>query len=119
MSLFNRSATGSVQPNSLQTVAGDWFSLFWTETDWQILVTNTNKYAVKQRTPDPLTGVTPRPLDGSWHPVTVAEMKAYVAIVLVLGVYRVRSYRDFWQRSQTHTHPLGNAAAGSRRRVRR
>ena len=116
--LFNWSATGSIWPNSLQMVAGDWFSLFWTETDWLILVANTNKYAAKQRTPDRLTGVTPRPLDGSWQPVTGAERKEYVAIVLVLGVYRVRSYCDFWQRSQTHSQPLGNAAAGSRHRVR-
>jgi len=76
--------------------AGNWLSLFWTETDWKIVVTNTNKYAAKQRTPDLSTGLTPRPLDGSWCLVTVAEMKAYVAIVIVLGVYRVRSYSDFW-----------------------
>jgi hypothetical protein len=81
--------------------AGNWFSLFWTETDWKILVTNTNQYAAKQRTPDLSTGLTPRPLDGSWRPVTVAEMKAYVAIVIVLGVYRIRSYSDFWRCRRT------------------
>ena len=75
----------------------NWICLFLTKTDWKILVTNTNKYAATQWTPDLLTGVTPRPLDGSWCPVMFEEMKAYVAIVIVLGVYWVRSYSDYWR----------------------
>ncbi|KAF8248424.1 hypothetical protein K440DRAFT_642583 [Wilcoxina mikolae CBS 423.85] len=72
--------------------ASDWFSLFWTDNDWKNLKQNTNKYAIKQRTPDPTTAVTPQPLYGRWKPVNIAEFKAYVAIVIVLGVFRVRSY---------------------------
>ncbi|KAF8242542.1 hypothetical protein K440DRAFT_638920 [Wilcoxina mikolae CBS 423.85] len=80
-----------------EATASDWFSLFWTDNDWENLKQNTNKYATKQRTPDPTTAVTPRPLYGRWKPVNIAELKAYVAIVIVLGVFRVRSYREFWR----------------------
>jgi hypothetical protein len=97
----------------MQMSAGEWFALFWTAEDWENLATNTNAYATKMRTPDPTTGKPPRPLYGKWRPVTVAELKAFIGITIVLGVYRVRSFRDFWR--QKGELRLGKATIPVRR----
>lgn len=94
----------------------EWFFLFWTSKEWQTVVENTNKYAKKQRTLNPDTGYTPRPLYGSWRPITVTELKAFIAIVIVLGVYRIRSYRDLW-RQPRRRYRLGNRSDQERRAV--
>jgi hypothetical protein len=99
--------------NPAEMSAVDWFGLFWTDDDWESLVHNTNAYAQKQRTPDPETGRPPRPLCGKWRPVTTSELKAWVAITIMMGVYRFRSFRDFWR--QQGYLKLGQARVPVRR----
>jgi hypothetical protein len=99
--------------NPAEMSAVDWFGLVWTEDDWESLIHNTNAYAQKQRTPDPETGRPPRPLCGKWQPVTTVELKAWVAITIVMGVYRFRSFRDFWR--QQGYLKLGQARVPVRR----
>lgn len=69
--------------------AGDWFLLFWTIAKWQILIKNTNKDNTNQQTPESLTRQLTRMLYRSWQLVTIVEINDYIAIVIVLGVYRV------------------------------
>ena len=57
--------------------AVDYFQLYFTEAVWNLIVEQTNLYAQQKRTPD----------DRSvWYPVTVDEIKAWVAMILDMGI---------------------------------
>ena len=77
--------------------ASDWFQLLWQDSDWENLVKQTNAYAKKIRKKDD-DDQQPRPMGRRWKPVSKPEMKAFVAITIVMGVHRVRDYSDVWRK---------------------
>ena len=71
------------------------FEHFWDDRVFSILVENTNQYAATIRGPDPPPGLLfTRP----WKPVTLPEMKCFIAQVVLMGVYRCRNLVEFWRR---------------------
>ena len=81
------------------------FSTLFPEPVIQILVTQTNKYAR-----DYLESVTLKPCSRakSWVETTEAEMKAFLALILLMGIHKLPSYSMYWS-----TNPLLWGKSGS------
>lgn len=63
---------------------------------WDLLVEETNKYAAQCRSPQ--TARRPRP----WSDVTKEEIKAFVGMLMVMGICRLPRIEKYWSTS----HPL-------------
>ena len=72
------------------------FCRFYTDEVWDLLVTETNRYAEQSRRT--LTSPTPRP----WHDTTKDEMRAFVGVLMAMGICRLPRIVDYWSTS----HPL-------------
>lgn len=70
------------------------FELFFTADVWDLLVTNTNNYAVIGED-QPASG---RP----WEPVTVQDIKAFFGVILLMGIMQLPRIEDYWQESSFH-----------------
>lgn len=70
--------------------AASYFSLIFTQTVWHLLVVETNRYADQVQ----LT-------EGArvWYPVTIEEMKAYMGIIVLMGVLCLPCIELYWQTS--------------------
>ena len=55
----------------------DYSLLYFIEADWNLIVEHTNLYAQQKRGPDGKS---------VWYPVTVDEFKAWVAMILNMGI---------------------------------
>ena len=80
------SLTGSVSPLDL-------FSCFFTHTVWDLLVTETNRFASQNSN----TSAHARP----WHDTTVAEMMAFTGILIIMGIIQLPRLEMYWQQSHT------------------
>jgi hypothetical protein len=74
--------------------ADDYFSLVFDERVWDLLVTETNRYQ-HQTISDPEHS---RP----WEDVTVEEMKAFIGILMLMGILKLPRLELYWQQA----HPL-------------
>ncbi|XP_011629833.1 piggyBac transposable element-derived protein 4-like [Pogonomyrmex barbatus] len=78
---------------SSQSKPIEYFELFFDSTLWSLIVEETNKYAEYSRH-------LPRELESFeieiWTPVTVLEMKAFIAVLLEMGITRRPSIRSYW-----------------------
>ena len=75
-----------------------YFFLFFTHRVWQFLVEETNRYAahkIAEKTPSR------RSLLSTWKPVTLAEMKAFVGVILNMGIIQLPEIKDYWSTSET------------------
>lgn len=72
----------------------DLFCRFFTDDVWDLLVTETNKYAAENASTAPHT----RP----WYDTTVPEMKAFVGMLIVMGIVVLPRLEIYW----TTSHPL-------------
>ena len=75
-----------------------YFFLFFTQRIWEFLVEETNRYAahkIAQKTPSR------RSLLSTWKPVTLAEMKAFVGVILNMGIIQLPDIKDYWSTSET------------------
>ena len=70
------------------------FMLYFTAGVWDLLVTETNRYA------DQTMQSNPGSYKWASSPIDVAEMKAFVAIVLAMGITKLPQYRMFWSTSE-------------------
>ncbi|XP_035739231.1 piggyBac transposable element-derived protein 1-like [Vespa mandarinia] len=70
----------------------EFFELFFDSTLWELIVDETNKYAEYSR-------FSPRELKSFereiWTPVTVLEMKAFIAVLLEMGITRKPNIRSY------------------------
>ena len=92
---FNGPTPGPTSPSS-GVSAGDCFGRFFTDEVWDLLVTETNRYANQCRAQS--TSRTQRP----WHDVTKEEMKAFVGMLMVMGICKLPRLELYW----STTHPL-------------
>ena len=77
--------------------AVDYFQLYFTEAVWNLLVEQTNLYAQQKRGPD----------DSSvWYPVTVDEFKAWVAMILNMGIVQKPTIHLYWRTTSTIQTPF-------------
>ena len=66
------------------------FQLYFTDEIWDLLVTNSNKYAEWKRSQQEKEG---RP----WEPVTIVELKAFMGVQLMMGILHLPRQEDYWQ----------------------
>uniref|UniRef100_A0A1A9UY47 DDE_Tnp_1_7 domain-containing protein n=1 Tax=Glossina austeni TaxID=7395 RepID=A0A1A9UY47_GLOAU len=76
-----------------QNKSNEFFELFFDSTLWELIVQETNKYAEYSRH-------TPRELESFeteiWTPVAVLEMKAFIAVLLEMGITRKPNIPSYW-----------------------
>ena len=89
-------------PASWQTPE-ECLSLFFDDPLWQFLVDRTNQYAVKKIGAMQIC-------DGSvyknWKPVTVDELKGFVAVILNMGIIQLNNLKDYWSTDDTTDLPF-------------
>ena len=66
---------------------------------WDLLVVETNRYAAQSRSSQ--TSSRPRP----WHDVTKEEMKAFVGMLMAMGICRLPRIEDYWCTTHPHMTP--------------
>ena len=76
------------------------FQLFFCEAVWQLMVTETNRYAEQTL----CTAAANK--QQAWSPTTVPEMMAFVALLLCMGINKRPRYAMHWSRSQVLRSPL-------------
>jgi hypothetical protein len=70
------------------------FSLLWTESMWEQLATNTNKYAGIQGAVNQGPGnMTNQRL---WWPTCTAEIKVFIGILIYMGLHQESGAQDYW-----------------------
>ena len=79
------------------------FFFFLDDGLWQFLVDRTNEYAVKKMSSMEFTAGS---LYKSWRPVTVEEMKGFVAVILNMGIIQLGNLKDYWCTSDTNDLPF-------------
>ncbi|KAG1927364.1 piggyBac transposable element-derived protein 4-like [Pimephales promelas] len=88
---FTRKA-GVKQPIPMDATPLDVFSSIFTDELWDMLVTETNRYAEQTR------GQTPT--NSKWKPVSKTEMKTFVGLCLAFGILKLPARRDFWRQTK-------------------
>ena len=73
----------------------DFFSRFFTDEVWELIVTHTNRYAARLRQQSHHASIR------VWHDVSVIEMKAFIGILIRIGICRLPRLRLYW----TTRHP--------------
>ncbi|XP_068714167.1 piggyBac transposable element-derived protein 4-like [Montipora foliosa] len=76
----------AVDPASLMS-SKDFFELFFTDQVWQLLATQTNLYAFQKRGPEE---------NSVWYPVSIEEMKAWLALYLCMGILNKPNIKSYW-----------------------
>lgn len=91
-----RSAAGPTAPvSTLQNeTALDLFCRFFTDEVWQLIVDETNRYASANTASTPHA----RP----WSDVTIPEMKAFIGMLILMGIVELPRLEMYWQTK----HPL-------------
>jgi hypothetical protein len=72
----------------------DYFNLFFTQTLWNIFVPETNRYAEQFLAAHET--LSPRSRVRQWQAVTVIETKAFIAILLEMGVTKRLTIFSYW-----------------------
>ena len=83
---FNQAVGMAVDPASLNS-SKDFFELFFTDQAWQLLATQTNLYAQQKRGAEE---------NSVWYPVSVEEMKAWLALYLCTGIVNKPNIKSYW-----------------------
>ncbi|XP_076138380.1 uncharacterized protein LOC143121696 [Alosa pseudoharengus] len=83
---------GVKQPIPADASPLDVFSCIFTDELWDMLVTETNRYAEQTR------GQTPA--NSKWSPVSKTEMKTFVGLCLAFGILKLPTRKDFWRQTK-------------------
>ena len=83
-----------------------YFALIFTPTVWELLVVETNRYAGQAHLPEGAR---------IWYDVTVEEMKAFVGVIVLMGVLRLPRIEQYWQAShELLRQPISNVMSLTR-----
>ena len=77
----------------MESTAREVFDQFFPDTLWEIMVKETNAYAI-QNPPTPSRKMVP------WSPVTKEELQSYMAIRILMGIQPRPQYRDYWSNDE-------------------
>ncbi|XP_047359464.1 piggyBac transposable element-derived protein 4-like [Vespa velutina] len=95
-SLEHNEEYGSRCNFSSQSKPIEYFELFFDSTLWSLIVEETNKYADYSK-------YLPRELESFeteiWTPVTMLEMKAFIAVLLEMGITKKPNIRLYWSKN--------------------
>ena len=83
---FNQAVGMALDPASLNS-SKDFFELFFTDQVWQLLATQTDLYAEQKREAEE---------SSVWYPVSVEEMKAWLALYLCMGIVNKPNIKSYW-----------------------
>ena len=75
----------------------DFFSQFFTEDVWQLLVEQANLYAEQKRGPEERS---------VWYPVTKDEMKAWISLYLNMGLVTKPNLSSYWSTDPALSSPF-------------
>ena len=78
------------------------FGLLFTSKIWDYLVNNTNKYAQHKLSQYTKTHSRYK----KWKPVTTNEMKAFVGVILNMGIIQLQNLQDYWSTNPTSSIPF-------------
>ena len=87
--LFSGPTPGPTTPSTGQS-ASACFGRFFTDEVWDLPVEETNRYAAECRGSQSARRPWP------WHDVTREEMKAFVGMLMVMGVCRLPRIENYW-----------------------
>ena len=73
----------------------DYFSLFFTDEVWDLIIKETNRYAARVQSTS--TSPNARP----WHDVTKEELHAFFGILIIMGVVHLPRQEMYWQQSES------------------
>jgi hypothetical protein len=93
-------APGPNVPPSCNTPE-DCFSLFFDDALFNYLVQKTNEYAQKIS-----SQLAKCALYRNWKPVTRVEMKAFIAMILNMGIIQLSDLKDYWAIDDTINLPF-------------
>ena len=80
----------------------DLFYRFFTPEVWELLVIETNRYAAAN-----LADPSNKPHARNWYDVTVDEIKAFIGLLILMGVLRLPRLEMYWQTSNPHIATIG------------
>ena len=89
---FRKTKTGPTHPPNRELTPLDYFFYFFTDFIWDLLVTETNRYAAQ------VLGSRMHPHQRPWKDVDRAEMKAFIGIILAFGIIRLPRIELYWQK---------------------
>lgn len=81
----------------------DFFNLLFDEGMWEVLVLETNRYATNRINSGNLA---PHSRLQKWTPVTIDEMKVFMAVTLAMGLVRKPDITDYFSNDTTHETPF-------------
>ena len=92
------------------------FALFFSSDVWQLIVDNTNEYATKKISHEGNSceliitylklQITSNSLYSNWKDVTTDEMKAFIALILNMGIIQLPNLKDYWSTSENTNIPF-------------
>ncbi|PKY46392.1 hypothetical protein RhiirA4_320236, partial [Rhizophagus irregularis] len=62
------------------------FSLFFTSDILNIIISNTNKYAISKLSEEKRL----------WQNLTLLELRIFIAILIYMGIFKLSSIKDYW-----------------------
>ena len=81
----------------------DYFNLFFSSDILELMVEETNIYAQLLRNHRQMT---PRSRLQNWRDVSVPELKAFIGLVLNMGIIHVPTLQDYWSTDMTANIPF-------------
>ena len=95
---FNGATPDPTTP-SAGVSASDCFGRFFTDEVWDLLVEETNRYAAQVRSA--ISSPSARP----WHDMDRAEMKAFVGLLMAMGLCKLPRLEMYWSTACKYTTP--------------
>ena len=88
-------------PRNAQPV--QYLELFFTMSGWQLIIQTTNEYAR-----DRVQNMVPRrrSVFRNWRDITLVEMKAFIGIIIQMGLVKLSDIKDYWSTHFTLNFPF-------------
>ena len=102
-----RGPTTSMSPDATPL---DSFNILFNREVWEYLIRETNTYADECLA----SGRMKSTLKG-WKPVTIEEMKVFVALILNMGIIQLTRIKDYWSKHETVNVPFFRSAMARNR----
>ena len=97
---------GPKRPFHTSTSPLQLFCTFFTDEVWDFLVTETNRYSK--------LGLPQQRYARPWHDVTVEDMKAFVGLLIIIGILQLPRLEMYWQTESNLIHTPGVSSVISR-----
>ena len=80
-----------------------YFELFMTTSIWQYIIQTTNSYANTRIGANPPRR---RSLFRNWKDISLVEIKAFVGLIIQMGLAHLSDIKDYWSTHQTLNFPF-------------